>query len=74
VDKTSLIFGRTGSENSLVKCTGDEDVSGDGMLDVVWHFNTQQTGFQSGDTVGVLRGKTNGGIPVMGTDSVKIVP
>lgn len=74
VDKTALTFGRTGSENGLAKCTGDQDVNADGRLDVVCHFKTQQTGFQSGDTVGVLKGNTNGGIPIVGTDSVKIVP
>jgi hypothetical protein len=74
VDKSSLTFGRTGNESSLFKCTGDEDANGDGKLDVVCHFNTPQTGFQSGDTVGVLKGTTIGGVPIVGTDSVKIVP
>jgi hypothetical protein len=74
VDKTSFTFGRTGDENSLFKCTGDEEVTGDGKLDVVCHFNTPATGFQAGDTVGILRGSTLGGIPIQGTDSVKIVP
>ena len=75
VDKASLTFGRTGEEESLAKCTkSNEDVNGDGLLDVVCHFNTQDTGFQEGDTVGILKGKTIGGTPIKGTDSIRIVP
>jgi hypothetical protein len=75
VDTTSLTFGRTGNENSLAFCdAGSEDVNTDGFLDLVCHFNTQQTGFQSGNTAGVLKGKTVGDIAIIGTDSVRIVP
>jgi len=75
VDKTSLTFGRTGNENSLAFCTRSaEDVNADGLLDQVCHFNTQQTRFQSGDTVGVLKAKTVTGTLMQDTDSVNIVP
>ena len=75
VDQASLTFGRTGNEQSLTFCnSGGEDVNGDGLLDLVCHFNTQQTGFQAGDTVGVLKGKTVSGTSIIGTDSVQIVP
>ena len=74
VDKTSLTFGHAGDENSLAKCTkSDEDVNGDGLLDVVCHFRTQATGFQVGDTEGMLSGETIGGTSVEGRDSVRIV-
>lgn len=74
VDKTSLTFGKTGDEESLAKCTkSNEDVNGDGLDDVVCHFNTQDTGFQKGDTEGILKGKTKDGIPIEGKDSVNIV-
>ena len=67
--------GRTGNEQSLAFCANaSEDANGDGFLDLVCHFNTQQTGFQSGDTAGVLKGKTVGGVPIIGTDSVRIIP
>ena len=33
-------------------------VNGDGLLDLVCHFQTRSTGFQSGDTLGILIGKT----------------
>ena len=74
VDKTSLTFGRTGDEQSLAKCTeSNEDVNGDGLLDVACHFETQDTGFRDGDTEGILRGQTVDGIPIEGNDSVRIL-
>src|SRR3990170_1710579 len=74
VDKTTLTFGKTGNEDSLEKCTkSNEDVNGDGRLDVVCHFRTQDTGFQAGDTEGTLRGKTVDGITIEGRDSVRIL-
>ncbi len=75
VDKNSLTFGRTGNEQSLAFCnSGGEDVNGDGLLDLVCHFNTPDTGFTPGDTQGVLKGKTVDHIPFLGTDLVRIVP
>ena len=73
VDRTSLTFGRTGDEESLTKCTADEDVNSDGLDDVVCHFNTQDTGFVKGDTEGILKGQTTGGTAILGSDTVKIV-
>jgi titin len=75
VDGDSLTFGRTGDEPSLAFCpTSGEDVNSDGLLDLVCHLHTQDTGFQCGDTEGVLRGKTLDGVPIEGSDSVRIVP
>ena len=74
VDKTTPTFGRTGDEQSLAFCNkSNKDVNDDGLLDVVCHFNNQATGFQIGDTEGVLRGLTQGGRPFEGVDSVRIV-
>jgi len=74
VDKTSLTFGRTGGEPSLAFCTkSDEDVNLDGLLDIVCHFRTQLTGFQAGDTEGILKGKMVNGVAILGRDSVRIV-
>ena len=74
VDKTSLTFGRTGDEASLAFCTNsNEDVNDDGLVDVVCHFYNQATGFQMGDTEGVLKGVTQDGRPFEGVDSVRIV-
>jgi hypothetical protein len=73
VDQSSLTFGHTGNEVSLVSCRS-EDVNGDGVLDLACHFNTSASGFQPGDTRGILRGKTLSGTPLYGRDSVRIVP
>jgi len=73
VDKTSLTFGRTGDETSLAFCNkGASDVNFDGLPDLVCHFYTQRTGFQTGDLVGVLKGQATAGTPLQGSDTVKI--
>jgi hypothetical protein len=72
VNSNSLSFGRTGNEKTGPSCY-PEDVDGDGLPDLVCHFNTQGTGFQQGDTVGILKGTTLDGTPIIGSDSVNIV-
>ena len=74
VDTTSLKFGRTGSESSLIFCNKSaEDVNGDWLPDLICHFDTQATGFQTGDTEGILKGQTVDGVAIEGRDSVRIV-
>jgi sortilin (neurotensin receptor 3) len=74
VNRSSVRFGRTGGEASLAFCnTQAEDVNADGLLDQVCHFHTALTGFQPGDTVGVLRGLTVEGASIQGRDAVTIV-
>jgi hypothetical protein len=73
-DRSSLTFGRTGDEQSLAFCNSKpEDVNGDGLLDLVCHFNTDKTGFQAGDAAGVLKGHTIEGKNIIGKDSIRIV-
>jgi hypothetical protein len=75
VDEESLTFGRTGGETSLVSCNdGGDDVNDDGLLDLVCRFATALTEFQAGDNEGILKGKTVEGTPIIGRDSVNIVP
>jgi len=50
-----------------------EDVNGDGYMDLVLHFETQQTGIDAGDTEACLSCNTNDGTPIEGCDSVKII-
>ena len=74
VDRTLLKFGRTGDEVSLAFCGADsKDVNGDGLPDLVCHFTTQLTGFQLGDSDGILKGQTTDGTPIIAKDSVRIV-
>ncbi len=75
LDTTSLTFGRTGDEDSLAFCNGGPgNVNSDKLRDLMCFFNTEDTGFQSGDTEGVLKGMTLTGTLIIGTDSVRIVP
>jgi hypothetical protein len=75
LDRSSLTFGRTGDEVSLAFCNRDgSDVNGDGLPDLICHFDTTATGFQPGDTQGVLKGHLVSGIAIVGTDSVRVVP
>ena len=75
VDQKSLTFGSTGDEASLAFCNPKgEDVNGDGLKDLVCHFYTQKTGFQCGDTEGILKGQTLDSTLFEGRDSVRIVP
>jgi len=68
----SLTFGRTGNEQSLAFCNAG-DVNSDGILDLVCHFQTALTGFQTGDSIGVLKGETATSAHIRGADSVSII-
>jgi len=74
VDRTSLTFGATGDEDSLAFCTPPRDLNGDHLKDLLCHFYTKRTGFQCGDTEGILRGQTKDGTLFEGRDSVRILP
>lgn len=70
VDRASLTFGTTGDEESLTfrgsgePACGTEDVNEDGLDDLVCQFDSELTGFQEGDTEGVLKGQTNEDVPL----------
>ena len=51
-----------------------QDVNGDGRLDLVVHITTSALKLTPKDTVAVVKGKTNGGVSIKGTDTVRIVP
>jgi hypothetical protein len=75
IDISSLRFGRTGQEDSLSRNKGAprysyKDVNHDGLLDLVVEFDTESTGFQAGDTLGVLTGRLQDGTMFTGTDSI----
>jgi len=75
VDWDSLTFGSTGDENSLAFCSpSPEDVDDDGLYDLVCHFFTQSAGFACGAEAGYLKGQTGDGVPIEGSDSVRVVP
>ena len=74
VDRASLIFGRTGDEAGLAfSDRRAKDVNGDGLRDLICHFHTGRTGFQLGDSQGILKGLTVDVISIEGADLVQIL-
>ncbi len=73
IDRNSLAFGATGSEDSLARCRKrGKDVNRDGKRDLVCYFKTELTGFQVGDVQGFLNGTTVKGEAFQGSAALKI--
>lgn len=51
-----------------------EDVNGDGHLDMLFHFQTQDLDLSSASTTASLTGAIGSGFQIMGEDTVNIVP
>lgn len=51
-----------------------EDVNGDGLGDLVLHFETEALELTSTDVITQLTARTFGGRVIFGFDSVRIVP
>lgn len=70
VDIDSVVFAGAYSVAAQI-----EDVNGDGMNDLLFHFRTQDlSDLSAGSTKAVLTGTTLEGTPISGEDSVNIVP
>ena len=69
VDPSTVRFGATGTEAPAVH-SALEDVDGDGDVDMILHFRTQDTNIQCGATMATLTGRTFGGQMIQGSDSV----
>jgi regulator of chromosome condensation (RCC1) repeat-containing protein/Regulator of Chromosome Condensation (RCC1) repeat protein len=80
IDRSSLRFGRSGTEDSLVRnhygvpVCDEERVDADRRPDLVCRFSVPATGFQLDDTAGLLTGQTKAGFFFEGSDTVWIVP
>jgi hypothetical protein len=74
VKRSSLTFGKTGNEASLLFCFQKSvDVNHDGKPDLLCLFDMTKTGLAVGDTQAVLRGSTQSGTPFEGRDTVKVL-
>lgn len=72
VDVKTVRFGKTGTEAAPIQ-SALEDVDGDGDLDRILHFKTQDTGIQCGDTSASLTGVTLDGQTIKSSDSINTV-
>jgi hypothetical protein len=74
IDRSSLTFGRTGDEQSLVRCFGrGVHVNRDRRRDLVCEFENQLAEFEVTDEEGVLRGKMLDGTPFEGRGMLKVI-
>jgi hypothetical protein len=69
VDFSKVTFGPDGA--SPVHDGHIEDVNDDGYMDMVFHFEIQETGIVCGESEATLTGETFDGVQFMGTDEVK---
>jgi len=74
IDPTSVTFGKTGAEESLLKCDKKgRQVNGDKLRDLVCTFRVAKTNLGASDVAGVLKAKTKAGAEVVGTDALTVV-
>jgi hypothetical protein len=72
VDPLSVKFGPA-EAREFHKASHVKDVDEDGDMDVLFHFDTQDTGIACGDIEATLTGMTFAGEPIIGTDTIETV-
>ena len=79
IDVMTLAFGPKGASPALdltdatVYSRYLKDVNGDGFMDLISHYRTQDTGIAKGDTEACLTGETTGGVAIWGCDDIRTV-
>jgi len=74
IDVTTLQFGPAGAAPVHRAGGHYEDVDGDGLLDIVSHFATQETGIARGDVSACVIGETFDGRVFEGCDAISTRP
>jgi hypothetical protein len=69
----TMRFGRTGTEARAQDCS-DEDVDGDGRLDVVCVFDMRATGLGAGTRAALIRFRTSDGEAHGGAQALYVTP
>jgi hypothetical protein len=72
VDPATIHFGATGIEAAPVQFAM-QDVDGDGHIDMILHFVTQDTGITCGNASASLTGALFSGVRITGSDSIETV-
>ena len=74
VDVTTLAFGLDGAAPAHSHGPHFEDVDGDGLLDLLAHYHTEETGIAYGDMKACLLGGILDGKRFRGCDAMRTVP
>jgi len=60
-----------GPDKKPAKSNLQEDINGDGLIDMVFNFNVRDAGIKCGDSEVVVRGETVGGSVVLGSGAIR---
>ncbi len=74
VDVTTLAFGPGGAAPRHAVGGHVRDVNSDGLMDLLSHYPTRETGLANGDTEACVTGETFDGIPFEGCDMISTRP